>query len=114
MPEDAGRPCRFLRETPDVRNNANAKDLFGKLLNATLYDWIALLILTAIAVWFIYKIRSWFLGGDGPDASEHQLLTQLHDLRSEGELSEEEYRSIKGRIAQQIEGTTRRQGDSGG
>lgn len=87
-----------------------AGDLAGRLFNATLYDWIGLLVFAALAIWFIFWIRSRFLGRDDPAAVEHQMLSGLTDLRREGGLTEEEYRSIKGQLAKKLEGSARSHG----
>ncbi len=91
----------------------SAKPIFERIWSVTLYDWIGLLVLTAVAVWFVYRLRSRYLGDADPAACDHQLLSQLTELRGEGQLTEEEYRSIKGQIARKIEGSIRRQGDGG-
>lgn len=55
---------------------------------------IAVMILIAIAV----KIRSWYRDGADDAADAQELLLQFHDLRRQGGLSEDEYRSIRGRL----------------
>src|SRR5262249_29294053 len=52
----------------------------------------------------IYYIRSWLRDNDGPAASLHELLADYRDLHRRGELSDEEFRSIKGRMAPSIKG----------
>jgi hypothetical protein len=59
--------------------------------------------LTALAisvlVWLILRIRSWFYDSDGSDEPLQEMLTQFHQLKREGELSDEEYRSISQRLS---------------
>jgi hypothetical protein len=83
--------------------------LFLKLLQASLLEWIGLIAAIAFAVWLIFRIRARFRGGDDPEAVDHGMLMQISELRRRGDLSEEEYRSIKGRLVERIEETSRSQ-----
>lgn len=92
----------------------NNQALLDRLWDATtLSDWIKLFVLAAGAAWFVYWLRSRYLGDDDPAGCEHQLLAGLSDLRREGGLTEEEYRSIKGQLVKRIDGTERPHGDCG-
>ena len=61
---------------------------------------------TAIAVLAIaiYLIRSWLRENDGPAASDCELLSEYREMNRRGELSDEEFRIIKGRMASRIRG----------
>ena len=85
------------------------QSLFLKLMQASLWEWIGIIVLTALAAWLIFRIRAWFRGGEDPAADDHGMLMQISELRRQGDLSEEEYRSIKGRLVQRIDATTRTQ-----
>ncbi|MBS0261965.1 MAG: hypothetical protein JSS02_08405 [Planctomycetes bacterium] len=63
----------------------------------------ALILVLAVAV---YLIRSWMRENDGPDDSAHDLLTEYREMHSRGELTDEEYRIIKGRMASRIGGNS--------
>ena len=68
-------------------------DRFWSLQPEILILWLAALaVLIAVAVYFIKKIRSKTLQHE-PPASE--LLSKFRDLHSRGELSDEEFRTIK-------------------
>jgi hypothetical protein len=54
----------------------------------------------------VYLIRSWLRDNDGPAVSIHELLAEYRDLHHRGELSDEEFRNIKGRMAPSIKGTS--------
>ena len=54
----------------------------------------------------IYLIRSWLRENDGPAASDHLLLSEYREMNRRGELSDEEFRIIKGRMAPRIKGTS--------
>jgi hypothetical protein len=55
-------------------------------------------------VWVFYWIRAWYCEDSDTAGSETEMLIRISELRREGDLSEEEYRSIKGRL---IEGSIR-------
>ena len=62
---------------------------------------------TAIAVLAIaiFLIRSWLRENDGPAASDCELLADYREMHRRGELSDEEFRIIKSRMAPRIKGT---------
>lgn len=98
-------------ERGDMKEKAG--DMAGRMFGDPLYDWIGLFVFAALAIWFIFWIRSRFLGRDDPAALEHQMLSGLTDLRREGGLTEEEYRSIKGQLVKKLDGPARPHGDCG-
>lgn len=51
----------------------------------------------------IHYLRSWYRGGDDPADSSNEILKQMRELRLEGDLSEEEFRSIKSQIIRRTE-----------
>lgn len=63
---------------------------------------------TAIAVLAvaIYAIRWWLRENDGPAASDNELLSEYREMHRRGELSDQEFRIIKGRMAPRISGAT--------
>lgn len=60
---------------------------------------VVAIVVLAVA---IYLIRSWLRDNDGPAASYHELLGEYQDLNQQGELSDEEFRIIKSRMASRI------------
>jgi len=64
-------------------------------------------VVTAISIGAIavYLIRTWLRDNDGPAASSHELLADYRELHRRGELSDEEFRIIKSRMAPRIKGT---------
>lgn len=79
-------------------------DLFEELLNSS-FIWLGLIVVLGIGIWIISWIRSRFADGEGSATEDHQLLSQIGDLRDQGDLSEEEYRSIKGRLVVRLDDT---------
>jgi hypothetical protein len=81
---------------------ANASDALSKALIPILATVAAIGVLTVA----IYLIRSWLRENDGPAASTHELLAEYREMHRQGELSDEEFRIIKGRMAPRIKGTS--------
>jgi hypothetical protein len=69
------------------------------LVTATL--WMAV-IFTMLAL-AIYVVRRWRGGSAGDRLDANQLLTKFRDVHSRGGLSDAEYRTIKTKLATQIE-----------
>lgn len=65
---------------------------------------VALFAAIGFAAWLIFRIRSRYRDNEDPAADEQRMLMQLRDLRRQGDLSENEYRSIKGRLAKRLDG----------
>ena len=76
--------------------------LLWKLINASLWQWIGLLVAVGGLVGVIIRIRTLFREDADAAADNHQLLTSISDLHREGDLSEDEYRSIKGRLINKL------------
>jgi hypothetical protein len=76
----------------------HASQALGQALLPVAATAIAILVLAAA----IYLIRSWLRDNDGPAASCHELLGEYQELNRQGELSDEEFRIIKSRMASRI------------
>ncbi len=83
------------------------QDKVWRILDASIYEVIGLFLLIAVAVWLIFRIRARFLDGEDPAATDHVMLSQIAELKREGGLTEEEFRSIKGRLVNRIDTATR-------
>jgi hypothetical protein len=77
--------------------------LLWRLLEASIWQVLGLVVLLVVGAWLLFWIRSRFHGGDDPRADDHQMLAQIGELRREGRLNDEEYRSIKGRIIERLD-----------
>ena len=76
------------------------------LLDGSPIEWArfaAGLIAVVILSWAIFKLVAHVRGIEDPAAAEQLMLTQIGDLHREGDLSQEEYRSIKSRLVDRIE-----------
>ena len=76
--------------------------LLWKLVNASLLQWIGLLVAIVVLVGLIVRIRALLREDTDAAGDDHQLLTSISELHREGDLSEEEYRSIKGRLIHKL------------
>ena len=84
------------------------RDMF-EILWRTLEIAAFLAVVLAISVWLIVRIRARYWGLEDPTAAEGEMLLRLSELRREGQLTEEEYRSIKGRLVARIGESLREQ-----
>jgi hypothetical protein len=80
----------------------NASDALSKVLIPLATTVMAI----GVLAFAVYLIRSWLRENDGPAASAHELLAEYREMHRRGELSDEEFRIIKGRMAPRIKGTS--------
>lgn len=71
---------------------------------------LGFLLLIVVAAWVISRIRSRYRDRADSAEVERQMLLQMGELRRGGDLSEMEYRSIKGRLTQRLDDSARRPG----
>ena len=62
---------------------------------------VVTVLLVLLLVGVILKIRSWYRGDADDAVKPDELLLQFHELHRQGELDEDEYRSIRGRLSSQ-------------
>jgi len=84
---------------------------FWKFFKASALPFAGLVLILLLAAWLIAWIRNRYRGHEDHAAASAQMLLQFRELHREGDLSEEEYRSIKNRLIQTMDGTAR--GSSG-
>jgi hypothetical protein len=60
---------------------------------------VGTIIAAAVAVWLIFQVRARFREDSGRADDKLEMLTQFRELHQQGELTEDEYRLIKGRLA---------------
>lgn len=80
----------------------------AKGIEADFYERLNVYLTTAAAifaicllVWLVLRIRTWFFESDDSTEPLMEILAQFRQLEREGELSEQEYRLISQRLAQQ-------------
>lgn len=78
-----------------------------KLLNRPSWELFGLVLAVVLAlgvlVWLVVWIRAWFTGDDDPAVGDHELLASIRDLRREGDLTDDEYRSIKSCLVDRLD-----------
>ncbi|MGQ0634920.1 MAG: hypothetical protein ACT4QC_09940 [Planctomycetaceae bacterium] len=82
------------------------------LFRQTLVPLLSVVGAIGLLIVAIYYLRSWWRDNAGPAASEHELLAHYRELNRQGELSDDEYRIIKGRIASRLGPTARPPGET--
>lgn len=78
-----------------------------RFLDGDFSEWLPVLVgvLGAIVlIWVVIRVRTWWQGDEDPEAADEQMLFQLDDLHREGDLTHDEYRSIKSQIIKRMEG----------
>lgn len=73
------------------------------VLDQSWWVGIGLVIALLACAWVLYHLRAWFGEDEDHTAGHQELLTHLRQLRGEGDVSEEEFRSIKRRLVEQME-----------
>ncbi len=79
-----------------------------KLLQLPDISWLPLLISGAcvvVVVWTIVRLISRVNEDVDPAEADREMLQALNDLRREGDLTEDEFRSIKGQITGRLQAT---------
>lgn len=79
-----------------------------KLLQLPDISWLPLLIAGAcliVVVWVIVRLISRVNEDVDPAETDREMLLALNDLRREGDLTEDEFRSIKGQITGRLQAT---------
>ena len=72
---------------------------FGELLQETTVFWLVLIVAFIASAVLIVRIRTRYCGREDSEANQRLLLMQMGDLHREGELTDKEFRSIKGRMS---------------
>jgi uncharacterized membrane protein len=87
------------------------RQIISQLLGGSLGEWVSFLVAALVVLgmtWVFCRIKAWYCDDSDPAGDETQMLFQIRELHREGDLSEEEYRSIKSRL---IEGSIRTDSD---
>ncbi len=87
-----------------------AGEKIGRLLGDLVPTAILFLLSLTVLAWLIFRIRARFRDHTDSTEEQTQMLAQFADLYREGGLSQEEYRSIKGRMRHDFDDTARRSG----
>jgi len=83
--------------------------LVSRFFEAGILEWLsffATILAFAVILWLVFRIRAWLSDDVDAAESEQELLIQMMEMHREGDLSEEEYRSIKHRLAVRLRSTS--------
>lgn len=75
-----------------------AETKFGEVLSASVWTWIGLIVAIMVLAWIVFRVRDWYREDDDRAENARNLLSEIQEMYDEGDLSEEEFRSIKGRL----------------
>lgn len=98
----------FSRTVPSEFFLLSRKTDWWKLLQLPDVSWVPLLIGAAfvvVVVWAIVRLVSRVNEDVDPAEADREMLQALNDLRREGDLTEDEFRSIKGQITGRLQVT---------
>lgn len=70
-----------------------------KLLNSTTFYWVGLAVALVIMAVVIHALRNWYRDRDDPADADDKMVRELEELKRRGDLSDEEFRSIKGQVS---------------
>jgi len=79
-------------------NPGNANSI-QNLLNSTSIYWLGLGVALIAMALVIHYLRAWYRDRDDRADTNDKLVDQMEELRRQGDLSDEEYRSIKGQVS---------------
>lgn len=83
---------------------------FREVLRESAWTWIGLVFAIVILAWIVSRVRAVYRSDDDPAENSNQMLSEIREMYEEGKLSEEEFRSIKGRLTSR-KTSTRAAGD---
>lgn len=80
-------------------------DLFGGYQRALTPGMIlGVIVVVSISAWLIFRMRARFREDSGRAEGKLEMLTQFREMHQQGELTEDEYRLIKSRLARETVG----------
>ncbi len=68
---------------------------FITFLQQSYLQWIALIFAISLLIWGALRIRAYFLEESDTTDDNYQLLKQLREMKTQGDLADEEYRKLK-------------------
>jgi|GEM_PF-2568778 len=73
----------------------------NELTKTTTFYGIGLVLALIATAFTVHCIRNWYRGGDDPADERDEIIRQFQESKSRGDLTDEEFRSIKSRISSQ-------------
>ena len=79
-------------------NQADKQKLFKELLGDRLVEWILAVFIVSFLIWLIVWIVGRFRENEDRHVDARELLMQFAEMQREGDLTDDEFRSIKKRL----------------
>ena len=79
-------------------NQADKQKLFKELLGDRLVEWILAVFIVSFLIWLIVWIVGRFRENEDRHVDARELLMQFAEMQREGDLTDDELRSIKKRL----------------
>lgn len=73
-----------------------------KDLSVLFWPVVGTVVLLSFLVWLVWKLRAWWREDANDAETEHEILARYREMNLRGELSDEEYRSIKSQMAARL------------
>ncbi len=84
---------------------------FWDVLHESTWTWIGLAFAIGVLVWLVVRIRAWVREDDDPAEDAQRMLSEVREMYREGDVSQEEYRSIKRKLSERMDGPPADAGD---
>ena len=69
-----------------------------KYFQESFAEWATLTVVVVLLFGAFFVIKSWFRKEPDGNASDHELLIRMTELHRQGDLSQDEFRSIRSRL----------------
>lgn len=84
-------------------NRPGKQKLFKELFDGYLLEWVLAVLLVSFLIWLIVWIVGCFRENEDRHVDASELLLQFSEMRREGDLTDDEFRSIKKRLVDPTE-----------
>lgn len=79
-------------------NQSGTQKLLKELFKGHIFEWVLALIVVTFLIWLILWVVGHFRENEDRHVDTNELLTQFLEMRREGDLTDDEFRSIKKRL----------------
>jgi hypothetical protein len=86
-----------------LRNLSGNQKLLKELFEGSILGWTLAVIVVSFLIWLIVWIVGYFRKNEDRHVDSNELLLQFSEMRREGNLSDDEFRSIKKRLVNPTE-----------
>ena len=72
---------------------------FQEFINSQAFYASGLAVALVVLAVLVHRIRAWYRGSNDPVDDHSEIIREFQELKQRGDLSEEEFRSIKGNVS---------------